>query len=124
MFFKKNKKTGCETPEYKAAIMPPLPRVFDTLPDAKKVRMLSHVFADKKARERKDDAFKYLLSKMEEHCKEGFTIMHGGALDIINCKLNLWCTREEVENFFEGKGYKIEFVEAGKPDLKKISWED
>ena len=126
MFFKKNKKkTGCETPEYKAAIMPPpLPRVFDTLPDARKARMISHVCADKKARERKDDAFKYLLSKMEEHCKEGFTSMYGGALDIVNCKLSLWCTRKEVENFFEGKGYKIDFIEDGKPDLEKISWED
>jgi len=123
MFFKK-KKTGAETPEYKATIVPPTPRVFDTLPDARKVRMLSHVFADKKARERKNDAFTYLLNKMEEHCKEGFTTMNESALDIVNCKLDLWCTREEVENFFAGKGYKVVFKENGKPELKEISWED
>lgn len=68
MFFKKKKK-GAETPEYKATVTPPTPRVFDTLPDARKVRMLSHVFADKKSRERKEDAFSYLLHKMEEYCK-------------------------------------------------------
>lgn len=124
MFFKKKKKIGLEIPEHEIPPMPPPPRVFDTLPDARKARMISHVCADKKARERKDDAFKYLLSKMEEHCKEGFTSMYGGALDIVNCKLSLWCTRKEVENFFEGKGYKIDFIEDGKPDLEKISWED
>lgn len=123
MFFKK-KKAGAETPKHTAAIVPSLPYVFDTLPDAKKVRMLSHIFADKKAREKKDNAFKYLLSEIEEYCKEGFTTMNESALDRVNCRLSLWCTREEVENFFEGKGYKITFKESGKPDLKEISWED
>lgn len=122
MLFKK-KKTGAETPKYEATIIPPLPRVFDTLPDARKARMLSHVFADKKAREKKNDAFTYLLKKMEAYCKEGFTTMNGGALEIVNCKLNLWCTREEVENFFEGKGYKIIFKKDGEPELEEISWE-
>lgn len=122
MLFKK-KKTGAETPKYEATIIPPLPRVFDTLPDAKKVRMLSHVFADKKAREMKSDAFTYLLKKMEAYCKEGFTTMDEDALDIVNCKLSLWCTREEVENFFEGKGYKVVFKDDCKSELKEISWE-
>lgn len=122
MFFKK-KKTGAETPEYKATIVPPTPRVFDTLPDARKAKMLSHVFADKKARERKAEAFSYLLHKMEEYCKAGFTTMDEDALDIVNCKFNCWCTREEVEDFFEGKGYRITFKEDGKPALKEISWE-